>query len=141
MVTKRDVLLNLVNREFMDRVQNNIHLAYFRDIYDHVVTMCQKLEAYQGLVAILESTYLAMLEIRVGEKANKMNAVQKTMATVATITLPISAVTGLMGMQVPVPYQAGVNGFNDLTPFYVICAGLVGFSLVLTIIFVRLKWV
>jgi magnesium transporter len=103
--------------------------------------MAQSIVSSQGILEIIESTYIAMVQINLGVESNKLNSIQQIMACVTTITIPISCITGIFGMNVPLPYQSGVNGFEDLTPFYVICAILAISSIILFVLFRRIKWI
>jgi magnesium transporter len=69
-----------------------------------------------------------------------MNVVMKKFNAMATIVLPMTVVTGMWGMNVPVPGQSGVTEPPNLSWFFGITAGLVFFAIVAVILFKKIKW-
>eukprot|EP00475_Leptophrys_vorax_P032092 TRINITY_DN4920_c0_g1_i1.p1 TRINITY_DN4920_c0_g1~~TRINITY_DN4920_c0_g1_i1.p1 ORF type:complete len:428 (+),score=108.59 TRINITY_DN4920_c0_g1_i1:204-1487(+) len=140
---KKEILLNIVEKTYAAEAASagtSIHVAYYRDIYDHVVTMVQKLEVHSEVIGSLESTYLAKVSISVAQSANDVNDIMKKFSSVGTIILPLSYVTGLFGMNVPIPWQVGVGNFYDTSVFYTIFAAMMIFAVTLTIWFKRNNW-
>eukprot|EP00475_Leptophrys_vorax_P040127 TRINITY_DN7399_c0_g1_i1.p1 TRINITY_DN7399_c0_g1~~TRINITY_DN7399_c0_g1_i1.p1 ORF type:complete len:629 (+),score=139.20 TRINITY_DN7399_c0_g1_i1:1610-3496(+) len=137
---KRDIILSLVQREYLDTLRSKINVAYFRDVYDHLVLMVQQLEVDHETVSTLEATHLARVSIEMAKTANSMNHVMKKFSSVATIILPLSFITSLMGMNVPIPYQSGVDDFSSLTPFTVMSVVMISFAIFLVVWFRRKGW-
>jgi Mg2+ and Co2+ transporter CorA len=75
-------------------------VPYLRDVYDHVVTMLQQLELASELLGSLQNTYLSNVSIDVSEASNNVNELMKQLSGVATIIMPLSLITGLMGMNI-----------------------------------------
>lgn len=75
-----------------------IKIPYLRDVYDHVVTMLHSLDAAIEINNNLESTYLAIVSIDVNSAAQTTNDVMKRLTAVATIVLPLTLITGILGM-------------------------------------------
>lgn len=115
---KRDILQSLVDVDNVEFLRVS-HVAYFRDIYDHVLVMLNKLEMSSDLLSTLESTYLAKVSIEVSVISNSMNQVMKRFSSVATVILPLTFLTGLMGMNVTIPGQTSGND-GSLAPFFAI---------------------
>ncbi len=68
--------------------------------------------------------------------SNQTNEVMRTLSVVATIMLPLTFVTGLFGMNVPVPGQESSGQFF----FYGIVGGMLVLTLVMVFIFRRRGW-
>lgn len=102
--------------------------------------MVQQLEVDHETVSTLEATHLARVSIEVAKNANKMNQVMKKFSSVATIILPLSFVTSLMGMNIPVPYQSGIDEYQSLGPFTVMSVMMFSFAFFLMVWFRRKKW-
>lgn len=64
---------------------------YFRDIYDHLIRICDELDSYHEMVASCTDLYLSTV-------ANKQGETSKQLAIIASIFLPLSFLTGFFGM-------------------------------------------
>lgn len=96
-------------------------LLYLRDVQDHLITMMQALEQAAGTLDRSHSNYLAQINIELAEASNRMNFVVKKLTAAASLVLPLSLISGLWGMNVPVPGQPGM-AWTDYGPFFVICS-------------------
>lgn len=63
---------------------------FFRDVYDHVLRILDELETNRDILAGLLEGYLSQVN-------NRMSAVMKQLAVLATIGLPFTIVTGFFG--------------------------------------------
>ncbi len=63
---------------------------YFRDVYDHLIRVSDMVDSYRDLLSSAMDVYLSTV-------SNRMNAVMKQLTIVATIFLPITALTGFFG--------------------------------------------
>lgn len=63
---------------------------YFRDIYDHLIRVSDMVDSYRDLLTGAMDVYLSTV-------SNRTNAVMKQLTLVATIFLPITALTGFFG--------------------------------------------
>jgi magnesium transporter len=63
---------------------------WFRDIYDHLLRIAELIDSYRDLLAGALDVYLSTV-------SNRLNAVSKQLAIVATIFLPLTFVTGFFG--------------------------------------------
>lgn len=95
-------------------------LIYLRDVNDHVLTNLQNLEQYSETLNRSHNNYLAQISIELNEASNRMNQVMKTLTGVAALLLPLNLISGIWGMNVPVPGQAGISTFRELLPFFTI---------------------
>jgi magnesium transporter len=67
--------------------------VYFRDIYDHVLRINDSIDTYRDLLSSVLDSYLTQV-------SNRLGTVSKSLAVVATISLPFVVVSGMWGMNV-----------------------------------------
>ena len=63
---------------------------YFRDVYDHLIRVSDMVDSYRDLLTSTMDVYLSTV-------SNRLNVVMKQLTLVATIFLPITALTGFFG--------------------------------------------
>ena len=63
---------------------------YFRDVYDHLIRISELIDSYRDLLTGAMDVYLSTV-------SNRLNAVMKQLAVIATIFLPLSWLTGFFG--------------------------------------------
>ncbi|KAI8874367.1 hypothetical protein GQ42DRAFT_159842 [Ramicandelaber brevisporus] len=104
--------------------QNDISL-YYDDINDHVITMLSTARHLDLVLARAHSAYLAQISISMTHSANLTNDVVAKLTSIASVLVPLNIITGLMGMNVTVPWQTGSeeNGQSTLY-FWMIVAGM-----------------
>lgn len=95
-------------------------LIYFRDVNDHVLTALQNLDQLGETLNRSHSNYLAQMSIELNEQSNRMNIVMKKLTAAAALVLPLSLISGIWGMNVPVPGQQGITEWIQLIPFFMI---------------------
>lgn len=97
-VPQRDVVGRLARREFPLIGQE---MAYrFRDVYDQVVRLTDDALMFQDRVTGILDAHLATV-------SNRLAQVSKVLAVIATLFGPLTVVTGLFGMNVPLPTFPG----------------------------------
>lgn len=64
---------------------------YFRDIYDHLIRITDELDGYHEMVSGCTDLYLSTV-------ANRQGETSKQLAIIASIFLPLSFLTGFLGM-------------------------------------------
>jgi magnesium transporter len=64
---------------------------YFRDVYDHLIRISDLVDSYRDLLTSTMDVYLSTV-------SNRLNLVMKQLTLVATVFLPITALTGFFGM-------------------------------------------
>lgn len=97
---------------------------YFRDSYDKVLRINDGLETYRELLGSTMESYLTQV-------SNRLGSVTKALSVVATISVPFVVISGMWGMNVPVPFGAWPYGFEVLLAAQVLIALL---------LLVALKW-
>lgn len=63
---------------------------YFRDVYDHLIRVSDMVDSYRDLLSSVMDVYLSTI-------SNRLNGVMKQLTLVATVFLPITALTGFFG--------------------------------------------
>jgi magnesium transporter len=63
---------------------------YFRDVYDHLIRISDLIDSYRDLLTSAMDVYLSTV-------SNRLNAVTKQLAVIATIFLPLTFITGFFG--------------------------------------------
>lgn len=97
-IPQRDVVGRLSRREF-DLIGQE--MAYrFRDVYDHFVRMADDVVVFHDRVTGIFDAYLAGV-------SNRLASVSKVVAVVAALFGPLTVITGLFGMNVPLPSLLG----------------------------------
>jgi len=76
---------------------------YLGDIQDHVVTMMSNLGHSEKMLSRSHANYLAQLNVDSIAQGNRANKVLSKITLIATILVPLNLITGLFGMNVPVP--------------------------------------
>lgn len=89
LILEREVLARLIRGEF-DLVDER-EMAYYRNVYDHLVRYTELTEGARDMVSDLMQTHLAAV-------SNKLNGIMKAMAMVSTVILPMTLIAGIYGM-------------------------------------------
>jgi len=88
-VYQREMLNRLSRGEFS--LISRDEMAYYRNVYDHLVRMTDLAESYRDVVSGLLDAYLSVT-------SNNLNQVMKVLTIISTIFLPLSFITGFFGM-------------------------------------------
>ena len=125
---QRDVISRLARREFVD-ISTEMSFR-FRDVYDHLVRIADDALIFQDRLTGVLDAHLSIV-------SNQLNDVMKVLAVVATIFMPLTLLTGVYGMNMPLPHFPG----GDAAQFW----WLFGFSLALVAVmlaaFRRKHWI
>ena len=101
LMPQRDVIGRLARREFP---AISDEMAYrFRDVYDHVVRLADEAILFQDRVT-------GILEVNLASISNRLNQVMKVLTVMSTIFLPLTVLSGMWGMNVPLPHFPGRRG-------------------------------
>jgi magnesium transporter len=124
---QRDVIGRLSRREF-DVIGQE--MAYrFRDVYDQLVHVSDDAMLFQERVTGILDAHLASVSIQVAQTS-------KVIAVVATLFGPLTVMTGLYGMNVPLPHFPG----GEIAQFWWVVALMIAASLGLLAWFRRAGW-
>ena len=95
---QRDAVGRLARREFP---QISDEITYrFRDVYDHFVRMSEEAILFQDRTTSILEAHLASI-------SNRLNLVMKVLTVISTIFLPLTVLTGMWGMNIPLPMFPG----------------------------------
>ena len=98
---QRDAVGRLARREFAFISEA---LAYrFRDVHDHLIRLVDEAVFFQDRVTSLLDAHLSMV-------SNQLNGVMKVLTIIATIFMPLTVLTSMWGMNVPLPHLPGGEG-------------------------------
>lgn len=89
LVPMRDLLYRILNTSRIDGLSD--HLFYFRDIYDHLTKLSERLEEFREMTADLRDSTLSLYSFR-------MNNIMKTLTVITTIFMPLTFIAGIYGM-------------------------------------------
>ena len=95
---QRDVIARLARRDFVD-ISTEMSFR-FRDIYDHLVRIADDALIFQDRIT-------GMLDAHLATVSNRLNEVMKVLTVVATIFMPPTLLSGMFGMNVPLPHFPG----------------------------------
>jgi magnesium transporter len=88
-IPMRDLLYRIINSEKIPGVKGQ--LAYFTDIYDHLLKLTEMIESNREMTADLRDSYDSL-------RSNRMNAIMKTLTVITTIFMPLTFIAGVYGM-------------------------------------------
>jgi magnesium transporter len=128
LIPQRDVVGRLARREF-PQISNE--MAYrFRDVYDHLIRYSDEATMFQDRVTGILEGYLSAI-------SNRLNRVMKVLTVVSTIVLPMTVLTGLWGMNVPLPHLAG----GDAAQFWWVVGIMGAITVVMLAVFRWKHWI
>lgn len=133
---KTDILKALAKR-CPDRLKPHT-LLYIRDIQDHLFTMVQNLEHYSETLNRSHNNYLAQISIELNAASNRMDSVVKRLTGAAFFMLPLSLISSIWGMNIPVPGDA--NFTTNYLPFFAIIAMMAAIVLIMYSLARKYDW-
>jgi magnesium transporter len=111
-VPQRDAVGRLARREFG---MINQEMAYrFRDVYDQFARIAEDAIVFQDRVTGILDAHLASV-------SNRLADVSRLLAVIATLFGPLTVITGLFGMNVPLP-SLGLPGTGQFWEIVVVMA-------------------
>jgi len=125
---QRDVLARLARRDFVD-VSTEMSFR-FRDVYDHLVRVADDALMFQDRIT-------GMLDAHLSNVNNRLNEVMKVLTVVATIFMPLTLLSGIYGMNVPLPHFPG----GEPVQFWWLFAIMVAVVVAMLAMFRRKHWV
>jgi magnesium transporter len=124
---QRDAVGRLARREFP---QINDEITYrFRDVYDHFVRMSEEAILFQDRITSILEAHLASI-------SNRLNIVMKVLTVISTIFLPLTVLTGMWGMNIPLPMLPG----SDTAQFWWVAAMMAAIAAAMLIVFWWKRW-
>ena len=127
LLPQRDAIGRLARREFGEISDE---MAYrFRDVYDHVARYTEESILFQDRVT-------GILEVNLSTVSNRLNMVMKVLTVMSTIFLPLTVLTGMWGMNVPLPAFPG----GEDVQFWWVAGTMVAISVTMLALFRRRGW-
>ena len=128
LVPQRDAIGRLARREFP---MISDEMAYrFRDVYDHVVRLTEEAILFQDRVT-------GIFEVNLSTVSHRLNQVMKLLTVMSTIFLPLTVLTGMWGMNIPIPHLPG----GPEAQFWWIGGMMVAIIAAMLVFFRRNKWI
>jgi magnesium transporter len=128
LIPQRDAVGRLARREF---VVISDEMAYrFRDVYDHVIRLADEVVLFQDRMTGIQEVNLATI-------SNRLNEAMKVLTVMSTIFLPLTVLTGLWGVNVPLPALPG----GEPAQFWWTVAAMAAISVVMLSLFRRNGWI
>jgi len=112
---------------------------YLRDVLDRINLGLSKVDILRPALYEIHKTYLGKVTIEMGIVADETNNIVKRFSSVSILLLFYTTIAGIMGMNVPVPFQNNVL-YRGYAPFIIINASFVLFTIVAIIILRKIKW-
>ena len=123
----REVFAQLTSREFGLIGEQNVF--YFRDVYDHLISLNDELDSFRELVAGSLDVYLTSIN-------NNLSTIMKRLTGVTVILAGVGAIGGLFGMSEAASALSGTEG-----PGFYLIIGATVFGAVLSVLVLRrINW-
>jgi len=97
---QRDVVSRLARREFTI-VSNDVSFR-FRDVYDQLVRIADDATLFHDRIT-------GILEAHLSNVSNRLNEIMKVLTVLTTIFMPLTLLSGLWGMNIPLPQFPGTE--------------------------------
>jgi magnesium transporter len=127
LIPQRDAIGRLARREF-PAISDEMSYR-FRDVYDHVVRVTEETLLFQDRVT-------GILEVHLAAVSNRLNQVMKVLTVMSTIFLPLTVLTGMWGMNVPLPHLPG----GPEVQFWWVAGLMLALSITMLAVFKRNRW-
>ena len=128
MTPQRDVIARLARRDFVD-ISTDLSFR-FRDVYDHIVRIADDTTIFQDRIS-------GILDAHLTNVSNRLNEVMKVLTVVSTIFMPITFLSGVWGMNVPMPHFPG----GDAAQFWWLFGIMIGIVVFMLTLFRRKHWI
>jgi magnesium transporter len=125
---QRDVIGRLARRDFLD-VSTEMSFR-FRDVYDHLVRIVDDVMIFQDRIT-------GILEAHMSNVSNRLNEVMKVLTIVSTIFMPLTLLTGVYGMNIPLPHFPG----GESVQFWWLCGIMAAIIVSMLAMFRRKRWI
>jgi len=127
-IPQRDAVGRLARREFP---QINDEMAFrFRDVHDNLVRLSDE-------SILLHDRVTGILEAHLSTISNRLNRVMKVLTVMSTIFLPLTVLTGMWGMNIPLPHFPG----GEDVQFWWVTGCMAAIAGVMLALFRRNEWI
>ena len=122
----RDVFNAFTRRELPAMGESS--LAYFQDVYDHVIRTTDTIDAYRDILSSVIDVHLTLV-------SNRLNQTVRTLTVASIILMSLALIAGIYGMN--------FENMPELTweyGYYVVLAAMVVIGVTLAFLFRRFGW-
>eukprot|EP00300_Choanocystis_sp_HF-7_P035179 c485_g1_i1.p1 GENE.c485_g1_i1~~c485_g1_i1.p1 ORF type:complete len:569 (+),score=97.78 c485_g1_i1:237-1709(+) len=119
LMPKRQLLQTLSQQEIAF-VSSSVRL-YFRDVLDQVSRQIQAIESAREVLSTAHANYIGTINLELSKSSKNVGDAMANLSIGGTIFLPLTFITGAMGMNVRVPQQFEGGDAGDPRPFWYIC--------------------
>jgi magnesium transporter len=109
------VMLRLLERVRTRYLPEHLEV-YFDDIVDSAERIWDQLDNYKEVIEALEQTNETVI-------AHKQNDILRVLTVFSAVVLPLTLISGIFGMNVPIPFQHDAHSFWDIIVGMVLIAG------------------
>jgi magnesium transporter len=128
LIPQRDAIGRLARREF---AMISDEMAYrFRDVYDHVVRLTEESVLFQDRIT-------GIFEVNLSSVSHRLNQVMKLLTVMSTIFLPLTVLTGMWGMNIPLPHFPG----GPDVQFWWVSGIMIALIVAMLVVFRRNRWI
>ena len=125
---QRDVMGRLARREF-PAISDEMAFR-FRDVYDHMARYADEAMLFQERVTGIH-------EINLASVSNRLNKVMKVLTVMSTIFLPLTVLSGMWGMNIPLPHFPG----GEHMQFWYLSGTMIAVIVTMLALFRHNKWI
>lgn len=125
-IPQKRIFANVNGRYSFTVLEDN--RPYYLDLVDHLERIADATDTYRDLVNNAMDTYYSIV-------SSKTNQVMRVLTIISTIMMPLTFITGLFGMNVPIPYQ------DNPVEFWLILLGMLVMSMLMMNYFHRKDWI
>ncbi len=122
----RDVFNSFTRRELPAMGESS--LAYFQDVYDHVIRTTETIDAYRDILSSVIDVHLTLV-------SNRLNQTVRTLTVASIILMSLALIAGIYGMN--------FEHMPELTwryGYFVVLGGMVAIGVALAFAFRRFGW-
>jgi magnesium transporter len=127
-IPQRDAVGRLARREFP--LINDEVTYRFRDVYDQFVRLSEEAIMFQDRIS-------GILDAHLSSVSNRLNVVMKVLTVISTIFLPLTVLTGMWGMNVPLPMLPG----GEMVQFWWVAAMIAVIAVAMLLVFRLNRWI
>jgi len=102
----------------------------FRDVYDHVVRLTEEAVLFQDRIT-------GIFEVNLSSVSNRLNQVMKLLTVMSTIFLPLTVLTGMWGMNIPIPHLPG----GPEAQFWWVIGAMAAMIVAMVVVFRSRRWI
>ncbi|WP_027414931.1 magnesium/cobalt transporter CorA [Aneurinibacillus terranovensis] len=122
---QKRIFANINGRMSFDIREENV--PFFIDLVDHLERIADSTETFRDLVNGALETYYSIVSAKTTET-------MRVLTIISTIMMPLTFITGLLGMNVPIPGQRWIHSF------WLIVAFLAGLTFFMLLYFKKKRW-